>query len=358
MFNLSPAVLPVAADLVGENLRAMGVLISAEVYGVCVASLIIMTTSLYAHPLVLVRVAGIAIVAGNLLATQLDQLHSLLMLRFVVGMLGDGPAYCAAMILIARQADPLRGFGLFAFVNMLLVALALKGIPLLSLELRWFALMGALSGLGVLMLAVGIGVTVGVSKPALGAWRDILNVTSIASGVCLFAMTLALGSIWAFSELLAQRAGLTGNASSSLLSVAILAQGVGSLVAGLTSSVGQVATRWGIFCGAQVIAFALMSGPSALSFVAGFLLWGTSWNFGLANALAFCASLRSGQQMMAVAPGLEAAGAATGPALVVVLVGMEAPTAAISVGAIGTLLAMTMLLFAALPRHRSTPRGV
>jgi predicted MFS family arabinose efflux permease len=106
MFNLSPLFLAAAAAEHGIGDRQLGLLMSLEVAGIALASFLtlLLIDRLGARRLAVI--GGTVIFAGNLLAYLATDFTTLLAIRFLVGLLGDGLAFTAAIVVLA---------GIFAF---------------------------------------------------------------------------------------------------------------------------------------------------------------------------------------------------------------------------------------------------
>lgn len=345
LFNLSPMFLAAAAAEHGIGDRHLGLLMSLEVAGIALASFLtlLLIDSLGARRLAVV--GGSVIVAGNLLTYLPTDFATLLVLRFLVGMLGDGLAFAAAIVVLGGSSDPMRAYGGYAFVNMCFVGMALVLLPQLPGGASWSAMLGLFTLLGLLAL--------GVSRllPQTARPRDETAPSSIGSVSAwlalagIFAFTVNLGAVWGFAERLGTAAGLDAEQVGFYLGASIAFQAVGSLFATALSRFRReqllligvlLAQGWGLY----------LVGSSAtwLHFAAGIGLWGMSWNFGMAVMLGLLANRSDNRKLLALVPATEALGAAAGPATVSILTLLPLSGAVVLPAAVGVIVAVALFV--------------
>ncbi|GJM07840.1 MAG: hypothetical protein DHS20C11_01160 [Lysobacteraceae bacterium] len=355
MFNLSPMVLSAAADLLQLSDQQLGWLMGAEVFGIAIASIVVLafTRRIGVRKLAL---AGAAVVAlGNLAAAAITDYQTLLALRFAIGCAGDGLLYACAVVVLGRQSSPVRAFAIFSFTNMCIIGAVLASLPDQVGADLWKLLMGLLAGMGVIALVASFQLPkldldqarrpgiVWQSRP----WMALLG---------LFAFTLNLGAVWGFAAKVGAESGLASADIAGYLSLSIVFQAAGSLTAIALGSANRPLLRLASIAVLQLLGLLLLAlSNGQTSFVIGLALWGFGWNFGIANLLGFLAEDRHGNKVLALAPGTEALGAASGPAIAGTITALTITHSVVSVGLIGAIAAL--LLFVPLvmtPRYSTT----
>lgn len=323
VFNLAPLYLAASAQRFALDDRQVGWLMSAEIAGIALASLAVL---LLRGRLPMHRVAiggALCLTIGNLAALQVDSFGAFLAMRLAIGFLGDGLVYVAAIVLLGRQADPVRAFATLSFTNMCFTAGMLWLLPLVLRDVDNEHLAWLFAGLAVAVLLAshrlvhpesrtqvdGVLSTVGRGLPLLGL-----------GGFALFGANL--GAVWSYAERLGANIGLESGQAAMLLGISILFQALGSLLAALTSR--RIAPRFSLslVVATQCLAAVMLAqaGDARLYLVA-FALWGASWNFGAAHLLGMLSRLSGGQRVLSLAPGTEALGVSLGPLGVGILIG-------------------------------------
>lgn len=354
MFNLAPAFLASNAAWFGLDDRQIGWLMSAEIAGIAIASVL---TLLFGHRGQLRTLALIGlgvIVVGNLASLAAQTFSSYLVIRFLIGLFGDGFAYVTAVSTLGRHKNPTRAFATLSFSNM-----CFSGTALLALSQS----PESHTRLAVVVLFALL------SASAIAAWRRWpqfldsgaesgsfqLRPLHILGLIGLFAFTANLGAVWGYAERLAEGTGLSSGEITALLSVSIVFQALGSLLAMFCSRYRRPDRILVIVAGLQIAGLWLLSGATGpWLYIGGLALWGGSWNLGIANLLGMLSMTRGGPRSLSLAPGVEAMGAASGPLLVVALIPFGTQAAVPLVGILGALTAIIL----ALPMARLVlPRG-
>ena len=316
MFNLSPLYLAAAAAEHGFTDHQLGFLMSLEVAGIALASLLVLILIDRTGTRRLAAVGGAFIVAGNLLAFAATDFAQLLAIRFLTGLAGDGLAFGSAIVLMGRRADPVRAFGIYAFSNMCFTGIALALLPQLPDGASWSTILGLLVLLGSVAVMASCKLS-NIAKQAHCLPTTIRSPLAWLALAGVFFFTMNLGAVWGFAERLGSASGLVIEQVGYYLSLSIACQALGSLLAAYFSRYPYRRFLLIVTVVVQVAGLGLIgNGAGVLPFAVGIALWGLSWNFGIANLLGLLAKQPGGGRLLALAPGAEALGAATGPAVV------------------------------------------
>ena len=320
MFNLSPLFLVAAADEYRLGPREQGILMSLEIAGIALASFLVLFLIDRIGPRRLAAFGAGVILAGNLLTLVAPHFAWLALLRLFIGFAGDGLAYASAIVLLGRHMDPMRAFGVFAFSNMCFTGAMLAVLPRLSGEASWQTLLYLFAFLGLLALISVRQFPDAEQRPPSLLVRGYSMKASVAlAGI--FAFTANLGAVWGNAANLGTVAGLSADRLGLFLSLSILFQALGSLTAALSSQWRYRKPLPMVFLALHLLSlYMLHQNPSQLLFAVAIALWGYSWNFGIVAMLGLLARQPGGERFMALAPGTEALGAASGPMAVGLLV--------------------------------------
>ena len=347
VFNLAPLYLAAAVAAHHVPVRHSGLLLSAQVMGIALASGAALLAGDRWTPRGMIRIGGLVVLAGNLLSLAVPDFGVLLALRMLTGFGGDGLIYAAALQLLARSLDSVRAFALFSFSNMCVTAAGLVVLPHVPTGWSWptilllFALLGGLASI----LAYRIPREWSSTQQG-GAFRFGIGWLGL---IAVFLYTLDLGAVWAYVEPLGRGFGVEGHLIGQVLAGSIAAQAAGSLTAAYFG--GRIDPRYGLFLvlilqGAGLGLLASQTGVTG--FAVGLGLWGFGWNFGIALLLGLIARQANGSRLLTLVPGTEAVGAATGPAVVAAVAGVPLVQAVPAIGFAGlvaSLIAATGLLF-------------
>jgi len=318
MFNVAPLFLQTQAAHFELSDREIGWLMAAEIVGIALAS-VVMLLSMRRYLLRQTAFLGAAvIVAGNLVSPWIDSFAVFLGLRFVIGLFGDGLAYVTAIITLGRHPNPIRAFALLSFSNMCLSGVALALLPLLPVALLRPGVISLLVLLALLALVFWRRFPRfdGEVEPATVRTAFRLSPVHLLGLAGLFAFTVNLGAVWGYAERLGAGIGMEVGISARLLSLSVVFQALGSLLAVYLSRYTRpipVLLLVALLQAVGLLFQATATGP--WTYLAGFSLWGASWNLGIANFLGLLAKMEQGRRVLALAPGIEALGAAAGPVI-------------------------------------------
>ncbi|MET0068018.1 MAG: MFS transporter [Candidatus Thiodiazotropha sp.] len=365
VFNLAPLYLSASAQHFALDDRQVGWLMSAEIAGIALASLLVRLISGRIPLRQAAMIGALCLAIGNAVSLCAGSYNTFLIIRFVIGFLGDGMLYVTAIVLLGRSANPVRAFATLSFTNMCFTASMLWLMPMILVEIDNTHLSWLFGGLGLAVLISSRTLDLPQPRQTLNdAPMHRLGHIAPLIGLIGYALFGAnLGAIWSFAERLGGMIGMATGDASMLLGISIMFQALGSVLAILTSR--RIAPQLALMAllATQSLAALLMafaSGPDL--YLAAFALWGASWNFGAAHLLGTLSRLPRGSRILSLAPGSEAVGVALGPLIVSSLLGsgMQSQLSLVLPVVAITCVALTTLCYLGLIRRSmiSTPLDV
>lgn len=364
VFNALPVILGVASDSLGLLPNELGMLAFVELgaIGLCSVSGLYWIRRVPWRPTVMV--ASLLLVAGNVLSAVFVDLASLVTVRFLTGLFGEGVIFTITMAAIGDARDPDRAYA-YAIVGQVGLGMAaLWGFPLLAESIGYQGVMGAMAALALLGFLLIPWLPAGGQKPTSPD-----TTAQVASEAGAFTTTflglggitiwfLGLSGIWAFMERIGADIPVAQTTVGALLAVAL---GLGALASLLVALVGD---RYGRYWPplavlvVHAILCLILAGPiSAFIYGALVLSFTFVWNIGLPYLLGLIADSDVTGRLVVLIVSAQALGNAAGPLLAGKLIEVY------GIGGVGTssaLLCLTAFVIVALfiYRMRSPQRSV
>ncbi|MCP5060547.1 MAG: MFS transporter [bacterium] len=319
MFLILPFFVGTAADHAALSDRQIGLLASCEIGGIGLASLLAVS---WQHRVSWRLAAGLSlgfIVAGNLLSIGATTAGPLIMIRFLTGFLGEGPAYALGLACLGQEREPDRAFLQLTATQVAYAAVAFWGLP--QVVSSW-----GFTGMLVVFVAIAV---LGVpfvrwlprehreASPMHGTPARLPG-SRLALVALVFHMVFftGVGSIWTYVERMGRASGLENQQVGMALAVSTAISFVGLLLASRAND------RFGrrppfAFAGIGLgAAAAILALPLELSgFIAATALFSVFWNIGGAFQLGLAAKLDTDGRYLVLAPAFQAAGNTLGPAV-------------------------------------------
>lgn len=341
VFNLAPLFLRAAAARFSLGDDAIGWLLGAEIAGIALASFAVLVIAGRVSPRAIALVGLVVIVLGNPLAGMAEAYSLFLAIRFLIGLFGDGFVYVAVIMTLGRHRLPTRAFATLSLANMGLAGL---GLSLLSTaEAPAFTMLFTTLGL--------IGILAWRRFPSLSPAGELAqsSVGRRASAAAtlglagLFAYAINLGVVWGYAERAGAWIGLAEADIGLLIGTSVMLQAIGSAAAmALSVRVSPSRVLWVVAVAQAASLWMLANAAGPWGFLAAIGLWGFSWNLGIPQVLGILTSATQHGRTLALAPGTEALGAASGPLLAGALVMTTGP---ITVPLIAAMAAATAVAF-------------
>lgn len=317
MYMVEPLYVGALADHLGLKPAELGLVVTSEAMAMMLASL---SAPFWIHRINLRRTATIAIsitAAGNLASSFLNDFFAFAIARFLIGLLGAGPAFTLAVRVIGETGDPDRGFGLVVAAQVAYSAVGLAVLPFIierGGHIGVFVWIAAVA-LPVLFLVGRLPDEIGTSS---GTETDSAETRIRAYPVLLLAVQvvwyLGLGAIWAFIERIASAMALEPREIGLALAV-----GMGLSLAGSAQAAwmgDRLGSRW------QMPLMLVVHGLVYLSFLlkltfAQFLVamavFNYSWNFALPYFLGAISRAEEGGRWTVLIPACQTIGVMIGP---------------------------------------------
>lgn len=277
-----PILAAAMAHQVGGGDEAIGYLAAADMFGCAVACLAIARRLKRLDWRMVIRIALLGVVIGNLASIPLDTMPALLLARLFVGFCG-GAALSVVFVALCHTPSPDRSFGIFVFLQLLLQAAALPIFALLYEHWGVQSLYGGLIALALIALLIVGYVPRGLTQEAViagegslpkhGAWAAI---TVVALGIYFIAPAM----IWAFFEPIGRRFDLDPLSIGSALGFSALAgiAGAGTVLL-LAARLGRLPSM-AIGIGLSMISLLPVYGGSGMpTFLLVTCVFNFAWNF-------------------------------------------------------------------------------
>ena len=284
----------------------------------------------------------VALGCGNLVCAFADNFEVLLAARGLSGV-GTGIVFALFAAAVAGTPQPERLFALISVLQGILVALLLGVLPLAANAWGFAAVFYIIAFSCLLTLVLTRHWPTGdVEKheheDGFGAWAPGISLL----GGALLISAVGMG-IWAFSQQIGLKAGLSDEAIGVVLGVSTLAGLAGAALAGV------LGTRWGrggpIAAGVIVSTLsmaALTTYYTGFAFSTGQIVWGVAYYFVTPYVLGQAAVLDDAGRWAAAATGVNNLGAALGPVAFGALLATQWTTTAVLAAGFASLILLTL----------------
>jgi predicted MFS family arabinose efflux permease len=320
IFNALPVIMGVASDTLGLNSEQLGLMAAVELAGIGLTSIsgLIWIRKVRWRRAVLLGTLTLA--TGNVLSIFADSASTLIPLRFLTGLLGEGVIFTVAIAAIgdARNADRAFAYSIVGQVGLGMVALWC--FPYIALSMGYAGVMGVMAALAlaclVLLPWLPAGGEKAVEPGALAPIDAAANsfVTPLIGLLGMVCWFIGLSGIWAFVERIGSQVPIPQTTIGMLLSLGL---GLGAL-ASLT--VALVGDRYGRFWPPlaaiavhALICFLLAGKLTVFMYSALVLSFTFVWNIGLPFFLGLIADSDSGGRMVVLLVSAQAFGNTLGP---------------------------------------------
>ena len=354
-FAVQPFFLSVMSEALMLAPDQVGLLASADILGVVLASFSgFWWTRRFSHQ-ALVKIASISMVLGYLGLLFADTFQAVLSLRFLAGVLGHGIAFSLGTALLCRAPHPDRAIAIsvvtqISFSSLLLVVLP-KVLLSTDIETVYWSLMAI-----VLVLLPPLRLTNNSVRFASEAGRKAtIKPLMMWLLVALVCYQLGLSAIWAFIESIGRERQISLEQMGLILAVILPVSMLGSIFASLLDVRLGRATPVIIATVAGAIGLLIVANTTSITMLAaGFLLHQIAWNFGIAFVYGAIAQVSDQNGTEILAPGSQSLGTALGPILAGVLASSVNLEAVIWVSIVGMIVGSVVLF---LTREAHSPRS-
>ena len=354
-FAVQPFFLSVMSEALMLAPDQVGLLASADILGVVLASFSgFWWTRRFSHQ-ALIKLASMSMVLGYLGLLFADTFEAVLSLRFLAGVLGHGIAFSLGTALLCRAPHPDRAIAIsvvtqISFSSLLLVALP-KVLLSTDIEMVYWSLVAI-----VLVLLPPLRLTNNSVRFASEAGRKAtIKPLMMWLLVALVCYQLGLSAIWAFIESIGRERQISLEQIGLMLAVILPVSMLGSIFASLLDVRLGRATPVIIATVAGAIGLLIVANTTSITMLAaGFLLHQIAWNFGIAFVYGAIAQVSDQSGTEILAPGSQSLGTALGPVLAGMLASSVNLEAVIWVSIVGMIVGSVVLF---LTRAAHSPRS-
>ena len=354
-FAVQPFFLSVMSEALMLAPDQVGLLASADILGVVLASFSgFWWTRRFSHQ-ALIKLASMSMVLGYLGLLFAGTFEAVLSLRFLAGVLGHGIAFSLGTALLCRAPHPDRAIAIsvvtqISFSSLLLVALP-KVLLSTDIETVYWSLVAI-----VLVLLPPLRLTNNSVRFASEAGRKAtIKPLMMWLLVALVCYQLGLSAIWAFIESIGRERQISLEQMGLMLAVILPVSMLGSIFASLLDVRLGRATPVIIATVAGAIGLLIVANTTSITMLAaGFLLHQIAWNFGIAFVYGAIAKVSDQSGTEILAPGSQSLGTALGPVLAGMLASSVNLEAVIWVSIVGMIVGSVVLF---LTRAAHSPRS-
>lgn len=289
----------------------------------------------------------VVVIAGNIASTLASSESSLLALRFLVGLLGEGTCFAVAIAMISETRETDRNFAFSIAAQVAFGVMAFAALPYAVAQWSIAGILIPLAALAGLIALLLPAVPPGSSRESAagGSGPAASPAPALAALATLLVWCIGLGGIYAFEERIGVAAGLEPTSVGSGLALAVAVGFLGALAA------SWVADRWGRILpvatalAVQVGAILLLQGEMSWTrFALTASVFHFFWNFTGPYLMGTVAGNDATGRIAVLMPAAQTGGFAIGTAIAGSQMAADSWTAANLVGAAGCTIALVMFV--------------
>lgn len=354
-FAIQPFFLGVMTESLGLTSQQVGLLASADILGVVVASFSGFWWSKRFRHQTLIRVASVAMMIGYLGLLFTDTFYSVLLLRFIAGVLGHGIAFSLGTALLCRASHPDRAIAVSVVTQIGFSSLMLLVLPKVLMGTGIQAVYFSLVAIILVLLPLLKLTNDSFSTDTESATRASINPLIIWLLIALVCYQLGLSAIWAFIESIGRDRQISLEQMGLMLAIILPVSMIGSIFASLLNlRLGRVTPVVIATTAGAAGLIILVNTATVAILAAGFLLHQIAWNFGIAFVYGAIAEVSGESGSEILAPGSQSLGTAMGPILAGILASTINLEAVIWVSIFGMIAGSLILFFT---REAHSPRS-
>jgi predicted MFS family arabinose efflux permease len=317
LFFLMPAFLALLGNRLALDTAQLGTLAGAESLAFALTSL---AAPLWIHRVDLRRaiVAGVIVFTVGSIATAFcPTFATLLALRIVVGLLGEGVLGTISFRFLGSARDVDRAFAIALTGAVVFGAAVMAGAAALAHVAPRFGLL-----LAMIAMALAIVPFVGWTSALAGAAgteaeRSRGGGIGPSALIALAAQALwfgAPGAFWTFAEQVATDKGMTNHAAEVILSIGELVALVGcTAAAALGDRLGRIVPITCASAGLAISAIVFAGSAGTIVMAVCLAVFYTFWNYGVVYQMSFVTQLDTSGNAAVVMPAVQVIGLSVGP---------------------------------------------
>jgi predicted MFS family arabinose efflux permease len=353
------AVQPFFLSVMSEALRLapdqVGLLASADILGVVLASFSGFWWTRRFSRQTLVRLASMSMILGYLGLLFTDTFETVLSLRFLAGVLGHGIAFSLGTALLCRAPQPDRAIAISVVTQISFSTLLLLALPKVLLATDIETVYWTLVAIVLVLLPLLKLTNNSIRYASESARKATIKPLMMWLLVALVCYQLGLSAIWAFIESIGRERQISLEQMGLMLAVILPVSMLGSIFASLLDVRLGRANPVIIATVAGAIGLLIIANTTSITMLAaGFLLHQIAWNFGIAFVYGAIAQVSDQSGTEILAPGSQSLGTALGPILAGILASSVNLEAVIWVSIVGMIMGSVVLF---LTREAHSPRS-
>jgi len=313
-FAVQPFFLAVMSESYGLDPEKIGLLASADIAGIVLASFSGLWWMRQLSTTILVRMAVTAMFIGYAGVAFIQTVEQLLWLRLIAGLLGHGIAFSLGTALLCRSREPDKAIAISVITQIAFASLMLWWLPKFLEATNLASTLLMLASIPLLALPLSPH----VSEPSVSSEAREIKISRHFTWLLLglICYQIGLSSIWAFIEPLGDNRGFSLEEMGQILAIVLPLSMLGSLLAGwLNTRIGRLVPI-ALSAGLGIMGLLLLvESEQRLVFGIAFLVHQVAWNFGIAYVYGYVAEASNGTGVEILAPGVQSLGTAVGPIL-------------------------------------------
>ena len=316
VFNVEPVYLGVMSTHLGFTATELGTIVGVEIGAIGMASVLGVYWIRRVNWRSAMLFGVVVMVAGNTLAIFATDFLSLLLLRAIVGLLGEGVLFSIVNTMFGDTRVPARMFAISLFAQVGLGMLGFLALPSIASDWGYQGVIAAMT-LPALVAAGFLYWFPRQGLPQEGLAADAKSSVSIWFGLAaMFLWFVGLSSLWAFVERIGAERGFASGELGQWLAIGL---GAGAFISLVVAGVGnRFGRRWQP---PFTISLHLLTGLLVASFEAPLLLifvvltFTVIWNLGLPYMLDLIAEADVTGRLIVLFVAAQAAGNTAGPVI-------------------------------------------
>ena len=342
-FAVQPFFLAVMSESYGLDPEKIGLLASADIAGIVLASFSGLWWMRQLSTTILFRMAVTAMFIGYAGVVLIQTVEQLIWLRLIAGLLGHGIAFSMGTALLCRSREPDKAIAISVITQIAFASLMLWWLPKFLEATNLASTLLLLASMTLLALPLSPH----VSEPSVSSEAHKIKISRHFTWLllALICYQIGLSSIWAFIEPLGDNRGFSLEEMGQILAVVLPLSMLGSLLAGwLNTRIGRLVPI-ALSAGLGIMGLLLLvESEQRLAFGVAFLVHQVAWNFGIAYVYGYVAEASNDTGVEILAPGVQSLGTAIGPILAGFIASRESMDSIVWVSGAGMVACLIILV--------------
>jgi hypothetical protein len=317
LFNVEPVFVDAVRQQLHFSETQIGWLAGCELAGIALMSVMSAVGPAFVRRGYPAVIAIAVYIAGNLLSLGVDNWLALCVLRFLVGLFGEGQLYALSAAIAGRSEQPARAF---AWVTLMQVVFAVVGLSLMPHAIGTWGMAGVLLPLSLAaVLCIPVVMRDRTSQASHVATRCTPGSQDLLAISCALAIIIwhcGIGAYWVFSSDFGRAAGIDAIRTGQALAMGMACGIPGALAPALLPRSWSHGWLFAAGMALQLAAIAAMHWASGwAAYATAVITWNFSWNFAIPYILSLFALTDRDNRLIRLSPAAQGLGLAIGPAV-------------------------------------------